>query len=106
MKYSGGVFVGEAVIVKYQYNETRLGSQTNITLIQNTQGYYLPYIISGSGALVGVLVIVAISHGVIHLIKVRHQTGRRREGYQSIPSLDSLPANAPGTAVCSMCINS
>ena len=97
MKYNGGVFVGEAVTVTYQHSETLLGSQTNITIIHSSVNSrnYLPYIISGTGALVGVLVIVAISHGVVHLIKAQHRK-RRHVGYLSIPSSDSLPVHSPG----------
>jgi len=97
MKYSGGAFVGEAVFF-HQLNKTSLAARINVTIIHNTNKY-TPYIISGSGALVGVILLVAISHCVVHVIKVRRRTILRRAGYQSISSSDSSPVGIPGTAI-------
>ena len=44
------------------------------------------------------ILLVAISHCIVHVIKVRRRTMLRRAGYQSMSSSDPSPVGFPGTA--------
>ena len=92
MKYDGGMFVGEAIFTS-QLNKTHLVTKTDIKII--TPDNYTPHIIAGSGALVGVIVIVIIS---IHVIRVQW----RRRNYQLIQSSPSSSLSHPGTMILTL----
>jgi len=90
MKYNEGVFISEAIVPLQ--SKTIVASEINVKVIHKDHEDYLFYIISGSGALVGVIVIVIISYRIVSMAKAQRKSLTR--SYLSMNS--SLPLSYPG----------